>query len=827
MRQRLFFHYITVIIGVSFYAAVSSPSPGSYTTTRPSTITDPPAPSITDNIKGPVLTTDWCASLAFSDTSETMFAHPLAFRCTRSGLLVGYPGDAVVRTNYYVTPFNGDINVTVKDIKPGKALMDWYGDWAVRASWDDGKLTATMAHGSPFVYFDAEGTVEITFSAKASIFRLEGSTVGVSVGGRYYGICIPPVNSISPSASKVSFSITKNYPPFSVCILPDTLEETFSEITGYGLRGIRKTEVSWWYDQAAAGLCTRYEILGEEGGAHLIALYPHQWQYYTGKLTPYTYNSARGIMKVISASQFTTIQPYTGILPHLPLMARDGSNGFSRSTLEGFIATEAAKNANALIRANEDTYWTGKDFGRTAQLVRIADQLGNTASRDYFLGVIKSKLEDWCVADAGETSECFYYNRAWGTLIGARPSYDSDKSLNDHHFHYGYFVYAAATVAQYDRGWALKWKPMIDLIIRDCNSPLRDDSLFPFMRSFDVYAGHSWASGNALFTDGNNQESTSEAVNFAAGTALWGMATGDTLLRDLGIFLYTTEKNALLNYWFDVHETVFPPSYGHTMAGVVWGDKAAYETWFSAEPECIHGINMLPVTAASLYLGCSPAYIRKNFAEIEKNNGGPINEWFDILWEYLALGDPADAAARLAANTGYTPENGESRAHTYHWVHNLVAAGTVDTGVTAAAPSYAVFSKGGRKTYTVWNPEGRETPVSFSDGSACTVPAGTLAAFSQDEMAPVQLQSGATGQAVPPIQVRSVPGGYRISVSGRRAGGRLRLFDCTGRLVQAVTLSRTGGGELYVNDKAAGSAGGVLILSDGDPAATAVLVRIK
>ena len=58
---------------------------------------------------------------------------------------------------------------------------------------------------------------------------------------------------------------------------------------------------------------------------------------------------------------------------------------------------------------------------------------------------------------------------------------------------------------------------MVLLLIRDIASPDRDDPLFPFLRTFDPYAGHSWASGTALFGSGNNQESSSEAMNAWTG----------------------------------------------------------------------------------------------------------------------------------------------------------------------------------------------------------------------------------------------------------------------------------------------------------------------
>ena len=63
----------------------------------------------------------------------------------------------------------------------------------------------------------------------------------------------------------------------------------------------------------------------------------------------------------------------------------------------------------------------------------------------------------------------FYYNANWSSLIGNRPSYGSDMPLNDHHFHFGYFIRAAGEVARTDPAWAAKWKDMVLLLIRDKN----------------------------------------------------------------------------------------------------------------------------------------------------------------------------------------------------------------------------------------------------------------------------------------------------------------------------------------------------------------------
>ena len=89
----------------------------------------------------------------------------------------------------------------------------------------------------------------------------------------------------------------------------------------------------------------------------------------------------------------------------------------------------------------------------------------------------------------------FYYDRNWGTLIGYPASYGSDAELNDHHFHYGYFIAAAATLAKFDPSWAANsaYGGLVDLLIRDANNYDRGDNRFPYLRDFDIYAGHDWA----------------------------------------------------------------------------------------------------------------------------------------------------------------------------------------------------------------------------------------------------------------------------------------------------------------------------------------------
>ena len=105
-------------------------------------------------------------------------------------------------------------------------------------------------------------------------------------------------------------------------------------------------------------------------------------------------------------------------------------------------------------------------------------------------------------------------------------------------------------------------------------------------------------------------------MNFAGALIQWGQATGNTAVRDAGIYIYTTQAAAIADYWFDVDNDIFPAQFQHSTVGMVWGDGGAYATWFTADPEKIQGINQLPITGSHLYLGLHPAYNKINYDEV-------------------------------------------------------------------------------------------------------------------------------------------------------------------------------------------------------------------
>ncbi|MET0967002.1 MAG: glycosyl hydrolase [Nakamurella sp.] len=747
---------LTVVVNAAASSLAAGGTPvgsGSYTTDPvgplPSGCGDlstNPRQFLTQNAPaGAVPTNDWWSSLVFKKLncqySEALQAHPAAYLPNAGGLGFSYtttPQLAVPAPGLqeYHYAYSQDFTAGVTGLSAPVVKVDGWSDWTVTPSWNDGarSMTATIGHGLPMTYFKvAGGGAQLTLNAIPRVWRNDGATVGFTVNGHDYVAYAPTGAGWKVAGSAVTSGLAgKDY--YTVAVLPTTPGSTDSERTAlatqfgaYAYATVTGSKVGYRYDPASSTVTTTYEFTTKPSQGTetrtVTALYQHQWKSLTGAAPiAQQYVSPRGAMKVLAGvSQFTTSMKFHGVLPEVPAVG-DGA-GADRATLDGYLRQVAG---DPLAQQKSDTYWTGKALGRAARIAEIADQVGDNTIRDTALTSIKTTLTDWFTASPGKTAQVFYYDKKWGTLIGYPASYGSDQELNDHHFHYGYFITAAATLARFDPAWATnqKFGGMVDLLIRDANNYDRSDPRFPYLRDFDIYAGHDWASGHGAFAAGNNQESSSEGMNFDNALIQWGQATGNTAVRDAGIFQYVTQAAAIQQYWFDVDGSTFPAGWQHSTVGMVWGDGGSYATWFSADPAKIHGINMLPITGGHLYLGYRPAYVEKNYREILANSGGPPKEWQDIIGEFQATGDPASALANYRSNNSFTPEEGESKAHAFHWIRNLAALGLVDLSVTADNPLAMTFLKGSARTYVAANVSAKPIVVTFSNGIKLAVPAG-------------------------------------------------------------------------------------------------------
>ncbi|HWZ23283.1 MAG TPA: glycosyl hydrolase, partial [Cytophagaceae bacterium] len=253
---------------------------------------------------------------------------------------------------------------------------------------------------------------------------------------------------------------------------------------------------------------------------------------------------------------------------------------------------------------------------------------------------------------------------------------------------------------------------------------------FPYLKYFDPYAGHSWANSMA-----DDQESVSEAIQFASAVLLWGEAamvtTGSTTIRDLGALLYVTETEAARQYWFDVDGAVnggaYATAYAHKHLTMLYNWGGNYATFFGTNPEYIHGITYLPMTGASTWLGTNVTGASAEYAQIGGNYGS-WGSWGETINPQQATFNAAGAIAAFNANLGAWASN--KYAFTYQWDHTFDSVGVIDPTVQANITGYQVFVKGLCKHYMIYMPPGMGPKVvTFTDGRSFHVPDDTVIVY--------------------------------------------------------------------------------------------------
>jgi endoglucanase Acf2 len=743
-------------IGFSAFSQIVTAGKGSYTTSLPSGCKTPQdsagvtvTPQTTADFTQPVISNKWWSSFLYKrvplahHNSGKSYPHPLSIRGCPSGLELAYTTTATNGMAWewqwaggtYEYAHDTDIIVGIDGLNQTVSRAAAYSDWGCTADWTSGSmnLRATMMHGNPYVFFKITGgNAKVACNFTPTVWYNQGAVLGITVNGNNWGIFAPTGSTWTQSGNNFTSTLSgKDY--LSVAILPDNLTTTTAKtdaltlFTAHAYAFVTTTRADWVYDEKNAFVITTYTSTtqvkeGTETNT-LQALFRHQWMHTSSPLTSYTYSSARGGMKLYSGNVFTTTMPFHGILPVFP------DKGFDHATLTTYVNNETG----STLPSNADTYAMGKAFGRMAMLTALADQVANTTARSGFVSKMESKLQSWFTATSGKTSEVFYLSSQWNCLFGYPASYYTDTEINDHHFHYGYFIMAAASIAQFDPTWAsnANWGPMVDMLIKDVANTDETSTMFPRMRNFDVYEGHGWAHGSEYYGRGNNQESSSESMNFNAALYLYGLFTKNKAYRDLGIFLYTLEALAIEQYWFDVNKAIFPSFYPNPCLGQVMSNGGSYHTFFGDLANYVHCINFLPLTTGSVYLGRNPAYMVSNinfmYNQVQPmtTNNGHTGVWDDVAWGALAFGDPAGALTRFGNFGSYSAFDGESKAHIYEMVESLNAMGLADTVVRADVPTFSVFDKGTTRTYTAYNPDDTTRVVKFTDGTSITVPSKT------------------------------------------------------------------------------------------------------
>jgi endoglucanase Acf2 len=239
-----------------------------------------------------------------------MFAHPLALRAEARGLRVAYPGAsiAVNKTGIVGGMPGGDSDIVLGHSQAAEfpdARCDGWSDWFVSALFQQGASTlrASFGHGSPFVFALFEGgEPRLQFAQPPRVWSGDPTTptVGISIGGRHWGLFAPRGSSWQEEGDRAWRCRTNGKGYFSLALLPDDRPETLRLFARHAHAHVVGSRVDWRYDAPASRVHTRFsfetrrmeapeapeaapengaadDANNADGEATLFALYPHQW----------------------------------------------------------------------------------------------------------------------------------------------------------------------------------------------------------------------------------------------------------------------------------------------------------------------------------------------------------------------------------------------------------------------------------------------------------------------------------------------------------------------------------------------------------------------
>eukprot|EP01094_Clydonella_sp_ATCC50884_P021817 TRINITY_DN4888_c0_g1_i2.p1 TRINITY_DN4888_c0_g1~~TRINITY_DN4888_c0_g1_i2.p1 ORF type:complete len:709 (-),score=185.76 TRINITY_DN4888_c0_g1_i2:399-2285(-) len=365
----------------------------------------------------------------------------------------------------------------------------------------------------------------------------------------------------------------------------------------------------------------------------------------------------------------------------------DGGATIDADKAQAIIAQLQVDKPTEVI-ANQDPYTFGKRIARLARLALIAKELGEEG---YAMDVARLMEQSLSIAlgfgDQATNEDPLVYETRYGGVCSLKgienpgepwaPGGAQDFGngiYNDHHYHWGYWIYAVAAVADIDPAWLAgdpELKKVVLALVRDIANPSSEDPFFTPFRYKDWFVGHSWASGLQAIADGANQESISEAINAYYGVALLGVALNDAHMRDVGRVLMASEMRAAHTYWqvMPRDTALYPLEFAQLgLAAQLFADKATYAVFFPCPgtTACTYGINVIPVTPVSAEL-LRPDWVRATYDYYASANFDGLNQWIAFLIaDHAMIDQPAAWNETLAYEGPY--DGGVSLSNIMHFV---------------------------------------------------------------------------------------------------------------------------------------------------------------
>ncbi len=620
------------------------------------------------------------------------------------------------------------LKVEGRDFRTKQLLVKEWGDWTLsfRLTADENRhIDVTVGEGMPIVWLEPQGVdllLKGTNDSRAIgsdgmplVFPSTTRQFLISMADRTFGVILPPNATVSREgdALRVNFS-GKSFAAIAALSKPSDLK--LAAESAYAIP--RDSKLSWTFDPEKGQVRTLWKVRTEPlapGQADIVlqGWLAHHWRgaEHQLSLSGPEFLTSRGPLKTASGNDFELVYDFAGILPSLPApKVIPGEHPYLPQRMEELLARRVDQ-----PRYGDDSYWGGKDLLHFSQFLHFARHV-NSPKQKQLKELSRKSLADWLTYKPGEEAHFFAWYPNWKALIGFKESYDSVR-FNDQHFHYGYFTLSAALLGMEDPEFLEKYGPMLKLVAKQYANWDRKDDRFPFLRTFDAWAGHSWAGGLGSL-GGNNQESTSEAMQSWIGLFLLGTMLEDAEMTAAAAMGYCMEARATMEYWFNEEGDILPKEYKSPIVGILWSGGNVFGTYFSGDPAWVYAIQCLPQSPGLDYLARKPEWSRKLYKQImalRKTKEGSddlavMGDLGNCMLAQLSLIDPAAAAAefdRLWDKKNEITHNSLDAARTYYQAHSYRLLGPRKWDVKLNLPTSSVYANPETKstTYIAYNPQ--------------------------------------------------------------------------------------------------------------------------
>lgn len=576
-----------------------------------------PTPFFAENLRNhpPLPTNSPWQNFVLRQGSQPEFIHPYLIKSNtnRGSITICYPS-RIVQSAFIIQSFVPDLTISCSHT--GSHVVSHFDDLSVTLDFP-GPLTVPLVRGSPYITCIVKGG-DLRFSTIHAVVSLSSHShytkhkIVFNNGQSWL------IYSSNPLYFNKDLSISGSYQGvLRISILSDKV----GEIADIKERILDRFSAAYPVS-GFAHLRTPFRVTYEwkkTGQGELLMLSHSVHRQILAFPTPdrilsdLTYRSIDGeLLGIVGDSWILEETPIT-----VSWYSMKGSDEEARNHIVRALEQDVS---NLQPITTPSTYFYGKAVARAARFALIAEEVHYHNVIPRVKEFLEKSLTPWL--DGSYQGNALMYDTKWGGLVSRVGARDSGADFgfgvyNDHHYHLGYFCYAIAVLAKFNRSWAHKFKPHVYSIVNDFMTLTSgQQSLYTRLRNFDLWKLHSWASGITEFADGRNQESSSEAVNAYYSAALIGVAYADVHLIASGSTLAALEIRSAKAWWHvPVNSNVYEPEFirENRVIGVLWANKRDSGLWFAPANwrECRLGIQLLPIVPITELLFSNLEFVKE------------------------------------------------------------------------------------------------------------------------------------------------------------------------------------------------------------------------